>query len=305
MPFIDLNKLTPSLFPTVEDDQYEFKSSQTPPGELKKKLSKAASGFANSGGGCFIWGVNDETGNPDGGVQADVRGQELKAWIDQTIKEVSPPIEYSVQLYDDNEGRGTLNTGKVIAAVSIHPSAVGTHMAYDNRYYIRAGRHTLPANHSIVEALWARRQIGKPVLSHVLRHKPTRTTVVQLGIVALTEAPAVDVRISIAPLKQHMVEMFPDLPIHVSVINHSNPYYLDVTTTVDVVKEFDEEVKLEVEYRDLNGNTYVHTNKSAIYKDLQPMRIGIDGPLDEIADALKNISSRLDQWSWKNDENKP
>ena len=72
MSKINLNTFDLTQLPTQEDDNFEFKSSQTKLKELKKKLSCAVSGFANSGGGCFIAGV-DPDGNADGGFPCRVR----------------------------------------------------------------------------------------------------------------------------------------------------------------------------------------------------------------------------------------
>ena len=59
MSKINLNTFDLTQLLTQEDDNFEFKQSQTKLKELKKKLSCAVSGFANSGGGCFIAGVGN------------------------------------------------------------------------------------------------------------------------------------------------------------------------------------------------------------------------------------------------------
>lgn len=84
MSLIDLATISPANFPVDEDDVFEFKSSATPQNELKKKLDRAASGFSNSGGGCFIYGV-DGNGNADGGVDPTVGKQDIRDWLDQII----------------------------------------------------------------------------------------------------------------------------------------------------------------------------------------------------------------------------
>ena len=61
---IDLGNFDLTQLPSAEDDNFEFKSSRTSLEDLKKKLSCAVSAFANSGGGCFIAGV-DSDGNAD------------------------------------------------------------------------------------------------------------------------------------------------------------------------------------------------------------------------------------------------
>jgi hypothetical protein len=266
MSLIDLTKLTPAGFPTAEDDEFEFKSSLLIPVEAKRELNCAASAFSNSGGGCFIWGVADSTGDPDGGVAPYVGKLDLEAWIDQVINEVDPRPSYKVQFYWNNEGRGTLNSGMVIVAVSIRPSLVGPHMAKDKRYYIRAGKHTLRAGHFLVEALWARRQVGKPVLSHVIRRKPDFPAVLQLGIVALTDAPAVDVELNITPLKGHMANLTDDLPLYIPVIDRNTPFYMDLITSYEARTDLDDEVSVVVTYHDLLGNEYAHwRSRGAIY----------------------------------------
>src|SRR5690242_14158641 len=131
MALIDLDTLTPASFPSAEDDDFEFKSSRTTEGQIKTKLTCAVSAMANSGGGCFIWGVADEGGDPDGGVESEIGRQPLKEWIEKLIHQVEPTPSFDVKLYDSNEGRGTLGAGKMIAAVSIHPSESGPHMAPD------------------------------------------------------------------------------------------------------------------------------------------------------------------------------
>ncbi len=65
MPYIDLTKVSPATFPEAENGVFEFKRSATPEKELKKKLDRASSAFANTGGGCFIYGV-DGSGDADG-----------------------------------------------------------------------------------------------------------------------------------------------------------------------------------------------------------------------------------------------
>ena len=218
MPRIDLTKLSPSSFPTAEDDAFEFKRSGTPIKELKKKLDRAASGFANSGGGCFIFGL-DGTGNADGGVAIKVERQDLRDWMDQIISSVTPTPEYEIRLYDDCEKRGLLDPDKVIAAVSILPSESGPHQAFDKKYYIRAGAHTVSAGHFIVEALWARRSIQKPILVHRLRAKPGANSIVQVGVVAVTDAPALNVEFTLSPLNGTLKK----LDAYLSLIHISEP----------------------------------------------------------------------------------
>ena len=97
---INLETFSLNQLPETEDDFFEFKSSLTAlneAGELKKdfkkdfkkKLTCAVSGFANSGGGYFVAGI-DRNGNADNGLPLKIERQDLRDWVDQFIKEVEP-----------------------------------------------------------------------------------------------------------------------------------------------------------------------------------------------------------------------
>ncbi|MFH5805472.1 helix-turn-helix domain-containing protein, partial [Alienimonas sp. DA493] len=122
-------------------------------------MSRAASGFANTGGGVFVMGVNDE-GNADGGVEPVVGRQALPDWIDVIVHQVLPTPRYRTHLITDADGRGRIEPGKVVAAVEFFESARAPHMADDERYYIRAGAHTVAAGQFLVDALYAKRGAG-------------------------------------------------------------------------------------------------------------------------------------------------
>jgi hypothetical protein len=195
---IDISRFDLTQVPTAEDDQFEFKCSATSENDLKKKLPCAVSAFANSGGGCFIVGV-DSMGNADGGISSKIGSTELCDWADQIIRHVEPTPEYSRKVITDPLGRGCIKPDCVVLVVLIEESSFGPHMAPDKKYYIRAGAHTEPARQFIIESIWAKRHFSKPRLTHLFRLKPALEEVVQLGIVALTESPALDVQISLAP----------------------------------------------------------------------------------------------------------
>jgi hypothetical protein len=291
MPHIDLSAITPATFPAAEDDAFEFKRSATPHNELKKKLDRAASGFANAGGGCFIYGI-DGNGDPDGGIDPTVGRQDLRDWLDQIVARVTPPVSYEIQQYDDAEGRGTIDPGKVIAAVSIHPSDTGPHQASDNKYYIRAGAHTLPAGHYLVEALWARRYAHKPVLTHMLREKPSASGIVQVGVVALTDAPAIDVEFTLSPLKGLLAKLAKYFPIRLPVVDRNNPFYLDVSLMRQVDEELTDDVKVTIAYKDYAGNTYSHQSDGQLSRSLRPITIGTEAEI-KIAKALEKLEKPL------------
>ena len=78
-----------ATIPTAEDDLFEYKSSLTGDAKLAEKISAAASGFWNSGGGFFVAGV-DGAGNPDGGIAQTVGRQSRRDWVDQHLARIEP-----------------------------------------------------------------------------------------------------------------------------------------------------------------------------------------------------------------------
>ncbi|MBN70197.1 MAG: hypothetical protein CME32_13070 [Gimesia sp.] len=292
MPLIDLATNSPGTFPNAEDDVFEFKISTTTPNELKKKLDRAVSAFANSGGGCFIYGF-DDSGNADGGVATKIGKQDLRDWLDQVVSRVTPTPEYEICIYDDCEGRGILTTGNVIAAIAIHPSDVGPHQSSDHKYYIRAGAHTVAAGHHIVEALWARRHVQKPVLTHILRDKPSASDIIQIGVVAVTDAPALEVEFTITPLNGLLKNYAKYFPIQLPIVDRDNPFFLDVSMMHKADEELGDDVKVEIAYKDYAGNNYIHTNAVPLQRAIRPLRIGTEAQT-KIARALERLVTPLE-----------
>ena len=126
MSQMNLNTFDLTQLPTAEDDNYEFKSSKIEENikKFKEKLSCAASAFANTGGGYFVVGVNEQ-GDADGGISKKIRGQPLRDWVDQIINQVKPLPSYKVELVEDPGGRGTIKAGKAVLVVRIHESFYG------------------------------------------------------------------------------------------------------------------------------------------------------------------------------------
>ena len=212
--------------PSAEDDRHEYKSGSTKDFELADKIARAASGFWNSGGGLFVAGVNG-TGQPDGGILLTVGRQSRRDWIDQAISRVAPRGRYAVQCIEDCGAGATITAGNAVVLIGFAASEVGPHMAPDNRYYLRAGAHTVPATHFLVEAIHARRGLRTPLLRHVVRRKPEGGGVLQLGILCLNEAPAVNVEITIDPVPRWLNGWGPRLPLLVPVISPDAPFYFD------------------------------------------------------------------------------
>lgn len=290
---IDLTTFDLTSLPTTEDEEYEFKSSLTPKDEMGKKLSCAVSGFANSGGGCFVVGI-DSNGNADGGLALQVGRQGLREWADQHIHKVSPTPKYEIKLIDDAAGRGFIKEDHAVLLVLIKESYVGPHMASDKRYYLRAGAHTVPATHFIVEAIWAKRHFSKPRLTHFLRQKPGADAALQVGIVALTDSPAVDVEVVVSPLPFLLRGCKEAFPLKMPVVDRHNPFFLDLFL-LGLSKErgdFEQVTSLHVSYSDLASNRYTYESQIDVLNSIAPVKIGSNAN-EKIAESLVSIERVL------------
>lgn len=291
----DSNVYDLSQLPNKETDKFEFKSSRVQfPGELEKKIQAAVSAFSNSGGGVFIAGVSDKNGDADGGILSCVGRTSLRDWVDRVIHQVAPPPSYEIKYGVLADGRGTINEDRVVLVVIVKESNNAPHMAPDKKYYIRAGVHTDPAPHFLVEALWAKRHMLKPVIRHVVRPKPDDDEVIQLGVVAVTDAPAIDVEIAISHMPLHGKQL-EEFPLHVSLIDRRTPLFFDVSTRETVRESPDRNVfSLEVGYHDLESNTYEYKTTVDLTRSLSSLRFftkGID--LQPIEDSLRKIADSI------------
>ena len=288
---IDLESFDLTQLPDTEDDYFEFKSSKSSEKDIIKKLSCAISGFANSGGGYFIIGV-DASGNADRGFPLKIGRQDLRDWIDQIAHGIEPIPKYDVRLILNPMGRGSIEPDSAVVIVSIHESYIGPHMASDSCYYIRAGAHTVKAKHFIVEAIRAKRHFYKPRLTHLFRLKPEKEHVIQLGVLALTDSPAVEVKINISPLPQMLSKCESIFPLQTSVIDQSSPFFFDVSTYFRAQELFGEDVHLEVNYHDLSGNSYTYKTKIEISGSVSPITIGNDNS-SKMVIAIESINQVL------------
>jgi len=288
---VDLTNFDLSALPTAENDEYEFKSSNTSTNDLKKKLSSAVSGFGNSGGGCFVAGV-DGSGNADGGFPAKIANQDLRDWADQIIHQVGPTPLYDIKLVDELKGRGSINPNHYVLVVVVPESKSAPHMAPDNRYYIRAGVHTVAARHFITDAIWAKRHFANPRLAHVFRLKPDYQRAIQLGIVSLTSAPAIDVEISLLPLSELLCGFDKYFPLRIPMIDRDNPFFFDVTTWYQAEEQFGQNVRLCVVYKDLANNSYVYDTPVSVANSISPLMIGSDS-IEKMAKTLESIQTLL------------
>lgn len=302
-----LRQIDITNLPTAEDEHIEYKSSATPQKELKDKLTRAASGFWNSGGGIFFAGV-DDNGKPDGGLDTAVGRTPVRDWIDQKLNEVAPIGPYTIELFQHNSASGlNIEENKCVIAVKFEESARPPHMAPDHKYYIRAGAHTIPAAHFIVEALWARRGIQCPQLAHRMRLKPEASEIIQLAVLAMTEQPALNVALSLDPLPEMWKDSKTTFPLKLAVLDRATPFYLDIITFHDGEARLGQGVQLKIDYEDLSKNRYSYT-ATLDTKSIAPWKIGnpaiekIARSLESIDMTLKTIPTALDKLYQENAE---
>ena len=271
-----------------EDDRLEFKSSATPTKKLKQKIGQAISGFANSGGGVFVAGI-DDSGVPDGGVPTTVGTTSLRDWVDQIAHQIEPTPVVNIHLVDDVGSRGTLQAGYVLLVIEVPKSVIGPHMAPDSKYYIRAGAHTLPARHFIVESIWSRRNFTHPSLIHRAEvfgyHSNANICIIEL--VALNDANALNVEIDVDPRPDGDRKPWPR---RVPLIDKSHSFKVGFEIPTGGC-----EFALDVQFTDGIGNPFnysVHLDTKEIHNSYKHDD-SFDEPLARIARNIENIDRKL------------
>ncbi len=195
--------------PKEESDSYEYKSSKIQLDDLKHKISIAASSFWNSGGGIFIAGVNNN-GEIDGGIPKAKGRQGIRDWADQAIKITEPLGNYEIAIIEHNANAPEISEGNIILIIKFFESHLLPHMAYDKKYYIRAGAHSDGATHFQVEVLRSFKHYTKPDVRCIMRQKPTNPDVDELGIISLNDSVALNLTINLEPIPEIITkQMFP------------------------------------------------------------------------------------------------
>jgi hypothetical protein len=289
-----------SQLPSGETDEFEFKSSRIKhKDQLKDDISRAVSAFANSGGGTFVAGV-DDNGASDGGLSIDVGNTNLLDWVDKVVHNVDPTPNYVAKLGTITGDRGKIDAGNTVLVIIVGDSLDGPCMAHDRRYYIRAGRHTEPARHFLVEAIWAKRHLAKPRIAHVVRPSAYDGEILQLGVVAVTDSPALDLEVALShmPLTGRGLGEF---PLHIEVIDRQNPLFFDISTR-ESVRRCPEEHRMDltVTYHDLALNKYTYERTVDLHRSLSSLRFfhklvdlePIEKSLGLIADAMSGLGRK-------------
>lgn len=275
-----------------ETDEYEFKSSRIHLTDMAREIQVAASAFWNSGGGILIIGLDDD-GNVDGGISDLVGRQRLRDWVDRVISHVEPAGPYLVRLIYRENGESHIEDGKCVLVIAYGESNSAPHMAPDKRYYVRAGTHSDPAGHFLVEAIRARRRLQKPVLRGLLRSNRHNARVIELIVLSLNDTPALDVRLDFDELPLAMRPLFDDrLPLYVPVIDQHHPFTMDASWFgLDEDGFGTNTIRLHLTYQDLAGRQYNDTQILDPNRSIAPL-----GPSDESAvSTRKTLAEITDQ----------
>ncbi len=278
-----------------EDETHEYKSSQIKDKDLGQKISIAASAFWNSGGGVFIAGLNDD-GSIDGGLSNLVGRQHRRDWVDQYIKTTEPQGTYWIKIIDSDSSLSNtkIKPDQGVLVIGFEASLNAPHMAYDRKYYIRAGAHSAPAGHFLVEAIRSYKHFQSPQLIAALRRSERRSNVVELAIKCINDATALNVQISFNPLPKAIKENFSDrFPLAIPFIDKETPFYMELYYWRLRLEMFGEKpVELQVSYNDLTNKMFTYTQTIDVTNSIGPMTIG-ETDLEAIAKAIEKISVQL------------
>jgi len=146
------------LLPAGELDYFDRKSGAIiSDSDFLKKLAKALSAFANSGGGYLILGVKND-GTIDGVPKVYKGRTSAREWLEQVIPDL---LSYPLQDFRVHEidpaMPTTIPAGNVVIVIDIGDSERAPHQdTFTKLYYHRVSGHSLPAPHIYIESLRAR-----------------------------------------------------------------------------------------------------------------------------------------------------
>jgi len=139
----------------------------------KKNLAKAVSGFANSGGGVLVWGLEDETlkAKPIANIQQFMQN------LLQLAPQITDPI---VGKIDGNWIISNTETGEGFGILLILESELPPHRVIlnfegiKNHYFVRSGSSFVVASHTMLEDMFGRRPKPNLILSVRVSHTGNR-----------------------------------------------------------------------------------------------------------------------------------
>ncbi len=289
----DLLNLSPQ-----ENELYEYKRSATPKDDLINKIGKAASAFWNAGGGIFVAGI-DGNGKIDGGIPKNYFGrQEPRDWVDQAVAKVQPAGHYTVKIIEPIGEQSAIKENCVVLAIGFGMSSMAPHMAPDNKYYIRLGAHSEPAGHFLVEALRARRGFQSPQLRCMLQQHRKSSSVVEIAIISITDAPALDITIDFDPLPEYLAKLGYQFPITISLIDRSTPFHFIATHVFysmgSMSGHFQEtEFNISLTYHDILGNRYTMTQKLSTQENFISYPNPTENEAEKIVKAIDELTRKV------------
>lgn len=269
-----------------EDEHLEHKSGVIRPDDLKKKLSIAASAFSNTEGGLFFIGVNKDKSID--GIENKIGNQSTRDWIDQIIQ-TEPICQYQIRQIPV-AGK---EPHKCVIIVQFFQSHSAPHMANDKKYYIRAGAHSVPASHFLVEAIRLRASFQKPrVLWRLVEHERKSRTI-RLVLFTVEPQNAYNVEINFPKLPPAFASYRDHFPLKVPIINNQYPFQMDIDIWGLGEKLWgSENLRLELNYEDATGSHYFEELSIDKKHGLQPLEFGTN-ELAEIKKVLEKIERKL------------
>jgi hypothetical protein len=295
--------------PEGETDEYEYKSSlirESPHyrSDLSSKITKTASALWNTGGGILVVGVNDR-GQVDGGIPYFMGKQKLRDWVDMILNTVSPVGPYTIRTIKPQKNDSSIDPDHVVLVVAFGESFDLPHMAPDNRYYVRAGAHSNPAGHYLVEAIRARRGLNRPMLRALLRENPQKAGVVELTIVTINDLPALNVWIDFEPIPPHLAEQLPErLPLTAPLIDRSNPFRMDIATMRRLAYWLGEEpFQMILQYEGVRGELFKDTQSIDHLRSLGPSEIRLSNGnsseklLQKVLKQLSRLNTTIETYT--------
>jgi hypothetical protein len=146
----------------VERVHVDYKTKQDsrnskPDDSDKKNLAKAVSGFANTGGGILIWGIEDKTLVPKPKPINDV--QQFLAELLRLAPLTTDPIVGNIdgEWISSDQGNGQGYALVFIPESLLPPHRVILNGDYKDKYYIRSGSDFIVAPHVVLEDMFGRR----------------------------------------------------------------------------------------------------------------------------------------------------
>ena len=147
---------------SIEHFHVDFKTKTDPAQSSlsepdKKNLAKAISGFANSGGGVLIWGIEDKTLLPKPIINVHQFMSLLLNLAAQTTDPVAPGID--ADWLPADSGSGSDGFGLLYVPESQLPPhrVILKYQGIQNHYFIRTAESFVIASHSQLEDMFGRR----------------------------------------------------------------------------------------------------------------------------------------------------